>query len=389
MMGLLGRGAERYFRSLLEEIDVRVNGDRPWDLQVHDGRFFARAARGGSLAVGESFMDGWWDSEDLAELVYRLLRWRQKKWTERSSPWPRCFNDLRRGLMNLQRGRKAQEVVDAHYDLPAHLFDRMLGDTMAYSCAYWRGLDPDPENLDEAQSQKLDLICRKLDLQPSDLVLDLGCGFGSFSKFAAEKYGCTVVAVNLSKSQLAYAKEFCDGLPVEFHRCDVREPDVYAKGRMFDKIASIAMFEAVGRKNFRQYMELVHGLLKDEGRWLLHTLGDSRCSSNPWMDKYIFPNGELPTISQVNDAILDLFHLEDLHSFGQDYATTLGAWEVRFREYWDEVQAADPTRFDERFFRMWIFYLAGCRAALRSRTMYLWHFVMTKGFPDGIYRSVR
>lgn len=393
----LAARAESYFRSILEEIDVEIGGDRPWDLQVHDERFFVRAARHGSLGVGESYMDGWWDADDLAELVYRLLRWRNEAMEdrERASPWPRRLNDLRRRLFNLQSRSKAEEVVDAHYDLPAELFDHMLGETMAYSCGYWRDLtddvhEPEPSaRLDDAQRRKLDLICRKLELEEDDLVLDLGCGFGSFSRFAAENYGCKVVAVNLSRSQLAYARKFCDGLPVEFHRCDVREPEVYAKGRVFDKVASIAMFEAVGRKNFRHYMELVHGLLRDGGRFLLHTLGDRRCSSNPWMDKYIFPNGELPTVSQVNDAILDLFHLEDFHSFGQDYSITLRAWEENFRRHWETIRAVDPKRFGERFFRMWIFYLSSCSAALRSRTMYLWHFVMTKGYPDEIYRSVR
>lgn len=376
-----------FLSRVLAEADVELNGSRPWDLQLHDQRAIARIAIGGALAFGETYMDGWWDSDDLSELVYRLLVWKASK--QGGFEWPRLINDLKRRVFNLQRPARASEVIDAHYDLPLSLFTAMLGETMAYSCAYWQGVVPDPEHLDQAQRNKLDLICRKLELKSSDLVLDLGCGFGSFSRFAAENYGCTVVAVTLSASQADFAREYCAGLPVEIHVRDYRDVDAYARGRTFDKIASIAMFEAVGRKNFRGFMEIVNRLLRDQSLWLLHTLGDVRCSSNPWMDKYIFPNGELPTVAKVTESIDGLFHLEDFHNFGLDYCTTLTAWESRFRARWDEIRASDPARFDERFFRMWIFYLASCRGALRARSMYLWQFVMSKGYTPRTYRSVR
>lgn len=377
------------FSRILAEADVELDGNRPWDLQLHDRRAIARIATGGSLAFGETYMDGLWDSDDLSELIYRLLVWRAPRRHQQRKKWPRLLNDLKRRGLNLQHRGRARAVIDEHYDLPVPLFTAMLGETMAYSCAYWRGLDPAPDPLDAAQRAKLDLICRKLELQASDLVLDLGCGFGSFSRFAAERYGCTVVAVNLSGSHVAFAREFCAGLPVEIHCCDYRDIERYARGRSFDKIASIAMFEAVGSKNFRAYMEIVDRLLRDKGLWLLHTLGDVQCSSNPWLDKYIFPNGELPTVAQLSEAIRGLFHLEDFHNFGLDYCTTLAAWESRFRARWDDIRASDPARFDQRFFRMWVFYLASCRAALRARTMYLWQLVMSKGYTEATYRSVR
>jgi cyclopropane-fatty-acyl-phospholipid synthase len=387
----MDRGPDGYFARILREAGIEQNGQAPWDLEVRNKRLAPRLVAGGALAFGETYMDGWWETRDLGELCYRLLVWQMKRGggTGRID-WPRIFNNLRRGVFNLQRiGRKAREVVEEHYDLPAHLFEAMLGETMAYSCAYWPGLEKDPENLDAAQRQKLDLICRKLELKKGELVLDLGCGFGSFARYAAENYGVRIVAVNLSSGQLAFAREFCAGLPVEFFQCDYRDTLTYAQGRIFDKVASIAMFEAIGHKNFRGYMEIVDRLLHDQGLFLLHTLGDEECSSNPWMDKYIFPNGELPTIGQLGEAVKGLFHLEDFHNFGQDYGTTLAAWEHRFRERWPEVSARDPARFDQRFFRMWVFYLASCRAALRSRHMYLWQLVMSKGWREEVYRSVR
>lgn len=379
---------EGLLASLLAEAGVELGGGRPWDLRMHDPRLPSRLARGGVLAFGEAYMDGWWDADDVGELCYRLLLARARHGG--AFEWPRLFNDLRRRLFNLQRaGSRAREVVEEHYDLSAHLFEEMLGETMAYSCAYWKDLSSDPDQLDAAQRQKLDLICRKLELQAGELVLDLGCGFGSFSRFAAAEYGCRVVAVNLSSGQLGFARPFCAGLPVEFHQCDYRDVATYARGRSFDKVASIAMFEAIGHKNFRGYLEIVDRLLRDRGLFLLHSLGDVECSSNPWMDKYIFPNGELPTVGQLAEAAKGLFHFEDFHNFGLDYATTLAAWEHRFRERWERIRAADPGRFDLRFFRMWLFYLGSCRAALRSRTMYLWQLVFSKGQTPKTYRSVR
>jgi cyclopropane-fatty-acyl-phospholipid synthase len=377
--------AERFCTPLLAEAGVEVNGRRPWDIRVHDRRVFGRVLVGGSLALGETYMDGWWDCDDLDGLFERLVRWRHRRAVSPVLEWPRRLNDLRRRLFALQTPRRSTRVVQAHYDLPPALFETMLGKSMAYSCAYWAEAD----TLDEAQRAKLDLVCRKLGLRASDRVLDLGCGFGSFARFAAEHYGCSVVAVNLSPVQVAYARQFCRGLPVEIHHCDYRDVDTYARGRRFDKIASIAMFEAVGHRNHRRYMELVHGLLTDGGLWLLHTLGDRYCSSDPWMNRYIFPNGELPTLGQLDTAIRGLFQLEDLHNFGLDYCRTLEEWERSFRAGWDEIRRADGRRFDERFFRMWIYFLATCRGSLRARNMHLWHLVMSKDYSPVVYRSVR
>ena len=377
--------AEKTVRRYLDEAGIEVNGAGPGDIKVNDPRFYDRLVSGGSLGLGESYMDGWWEADNLEEFLFNLIVWRNKNYNSPALLWTRLWFDLKRILLNLQTPLRSKEVIDTHYDLSPEMFQDMLGETMAYSCAYWKGAN----SLDQAQRNKLDLICRKLELKESDRVLDLGCGFGSFSKFAAENYGCSTVAVTLSANQAAYAREFCKGLPVEVHVTDYRNTAAYDGGKKFDKVASIAMFEAIGRKNFRSYMELVDRVLPERGIWLLHTIGDEICSSDPWMEKYIFPNGELPTTGQVSTSIKGLFDLEDFHNFGLDYRRTLAEWEVNFRSRWEQIKSRNLKMFDRRFFRMWIYYLNACQAAFRSRNMLLWHFVMSKGYLSTGYESVR
>ena len=377
--------AESTVRRIFEDAGLEVNGPNTYDPQIKDSGVYRRLMSHGSLGLGESYMDEWWHVEDLQEFLYRILLWRHKRFNSPMLRWARIWFDIKRYLFNLQTPLRSKEVIDVHYDLPADLYQDMLGETMAYSCAYWK----DANTLDQAQRNKLDLICRKLELQPSDRVLDLGCGFGSFSRFAAENYGCSIVAVTLSANQAAFAREFCKDLPVEIHVTDYRNTGQYTGGKPFDKVASIAMFEAIGRKNFRSHMEIIDQVMPERGIWLLHTIGDNICSSDPWLEKYIFPNGELPTVGQISTSILQLFDLEDFHNFGLDYSRTLAEWEVNFTNKWDEIQARDPKLFTGRFYRMWIYYLNCCQAAFRSRNMLLWQLVMSKAYFSQGYRSVR
>lgn len=377
--------AESTVRKILDESGIEINGSNRCDIQVHDPRFYNRLMSEGSLGLGESYMDAWWEVKDLEEFLYRILVWRHQRFNSPMLRWARLWFDVKRFLFNLQTPLRSKEVIDVHYDLPPDLYQDMLGETMAYSCAYWK----DANSLDQAQHNKLDLICRKLELQPSDRVLDLGCGFGSFSRFAAENYGCSIVAVTLSANQAAYAREFCKDLPVDIHVTDYRNVDQYSDGRKFDKVASIAMFEAIGRKNFRSHMEIVDKVLPETGIWLLHTIGDNICSSDPWLEKYIFPNGELPTVGQISKSLLGLFDMEDFHNFGLDYQRTLAEWEVNFRKRWEGIRERNVKLYTERFFRMWIYYLNCCQAAFRSRNMLLWQLVMSKAYFSQGYQSVR
>lgn len=378
--------AESTLRRIFDEANIEINGSKDHDIQIQDKSVFKTIITDGTLGLGETYMDEKWEVKNLEEFLYRLLCWRRKRFNTPLVRWARMWFDLKRLFFNLQTPLRSKHVIDVHYDLPATLYQDMLGETMAYSCAYWKNAN----SLDQAQCNKLDLICRKLELSSKDRVLDLGCGFGSFSKFAAEHYGCSVVAVTLSTNQALFARDFCKDLPVEIHVTDYRNTNEYNKtGKPFDKVASIAMFEAIGRKNFRSHMELIDRVTPESGIWFLHTIGDNVCSSDPWLEKYIFPNGELPTVGQISEAILGLFDLEDFHNFGQDYRRTLKAWEANFCSKWDEIRARNPTMFSDRFFRMWIYYLSCCQAAFRARNMLLWQLVMSKNYLGKGYQSVR
>lgn len=369
-------GSRQMVTEVLQKVDVRVGGERPWDIQVHDERFFDRVLSEGSLGAGESYMDGWWDCEAIDELFYRVLRGNLAKHFGKT--WRHTWNLLRARLLNLQSTRRAREVGQVHYDRGNDLFERMLDRRMIYSCGYWR----DAKTLDEAQEAKLDLICRKLMLEPGMRLLDIGCGWGGFARYAAEEYGAEVVGITISKEQATLARERCTGLPVEIRLQDYREV-----AELFDRVVSIGMFEHVGYKNYEAYMEVVRRCLPEEGLSLLHTIGRHRSETitDPWVEKYIFPKGNIPSAGQVADAIERRFIVEDWHNFGHDYYHTLKAWHRNFEAHWEEI----ADRYGERFRRMWRYYLLQSAGSLRARRNQVWQIVLSpRGVEDG-YRSVR
>ena len=288
------------------------------------------------------------------------------------------LDGLRARLTNLQSRRRSFEVGERHYNLGNDLYSAMLGRRLVYSCGYWRGRNGAPlEDLDAAQEAKLDLVCRKLGLQPGMRVLDIGCGWGEALKFAAERYGISGVGVTVSREQAAYARELCQGLPIEIRLQDYRELD-----ERFDRSFSLGMFEHVGVKNYRTYFEVARRCLGDDGLFLLHTIGTNRSvhHTDPWIGKYIFPNSMLPSAAQITQASEGLFVLEDWHNFGADYDRTLQAWRANVERAWPALDA----RYDERFRRMWRFYLAGSMATFRARHSQLWQLVLSpKGVPGG------
>lgn len=366
-------------RALLREADVALDGDRPWDMRVHDRRLYARLLAGGSLALGESYMDGWWDADALDQLLYRLLR---AGIDQRVHGPAEAWDALRAWLMNLQNARRAFVVGKRHYDLGNDLYAAMLGAHMVYSCGYWRGRDGAAlRSLDEAQRAKLDLVCRKLGLQPGMRVLDIGCGWGEALKYAAERYGAVGEGVTVSREQAEYARALCAGLPVTVHLQDYRAP-ADDEAPPFARMFSIGMFEHVGVRNYRRYFAIARRRLADDGLFLLHTIGSnrSRRRTDPWIARYIFPNSMLPSAAQIAHAVEGLFVIEDWHNFGADYDLTLQAWR-------DNVEAAWPRlspRYDERFRRMWRYYLAGAMASFRARRIQLWQLVLSPhGVPGG------
>jgi cyclopropane-fatty-acyl-phospholipid synthase len=366
-----GGNAETITREILSAAGIELNGNRPWDLQVKDGRFYYRVLKEGSLGLGESYMDGWWDCEELDAFFVRLVP---------TDPEAELKKNLRLllytlGAEILNPGRKSHafHIGERHYDIGNDLFKSMLDRRMVYSCGYWK----DARNLDEAQEAKLELICRKLGLKAGDRVLDIGCGWGSFAKHAAERYGAEIVGITVSKEQLSLGRELCRGLPVELRLQDYRD----VKER-FDHIVSVGMFEHVGLKNYRTYMKKADQCLKDHGLFLLHTIGSnvSEVACDPWLAKYIFPNSLIPSLKQITTAVEGLFTVENLHNFGFYYDATLMAWFKNFNNNWHLLK----DRYGERFYRMWKYYLLSSAGAFRCRGKHVWQFVLSKkGVPGG------
>ena len=361
--------------ALLALAHVHINGNAPIDLHVHDERLYNRVFARGSLGLGEAYMDGWWDADDLPGLCTRLLT---AGLDLELKTLDTLLAHLKARFINLQRGERAFEIGKVHYDLGNDLFQAMLGRRMVYSCGYWATAD----NLDDAQSAKLDLVCRKLQLKPGQRVLDIGCGWGEALKYAAEHYGIEGVGITVSQQQAEYARTLCAGLPVEIRLQDYRDID-----EPFDAIYSIGMFEHVGGKNYRTYFEAVRRCLKDDGLSLLHSIGSNGApaQTDPWIEKYIFPNSMIPAASQVTAALEDLFVVEDWHNFGADYDRTLTAWRANFEAAWPMLAA----NYDERFRRMWRYYLAVSAAVFRSRRDQLWQLTLSPHGVSGGYRVPR
>ncbi len=363
-------------QQLLSLADVRIGGDRPWDIQVDDDRFYARVLAQSSLGLGESYMDGWWRTQSLDGLLFRILG---ADLDQQVRTWGAVWDGLRSHLINMQSRRRSFTVGERHYDLGNDLYRAMLGKRLVYSCAYWHDRDGQPlHDLDSAQEAKLDLVCRKLGLQPGMSVLDIGCGWGEALQFAAQRYGVSGVGVTVSREQAQFARELCAGLPVEIRLQDYRELD-----QRFDRVFSLGMFEHVGVKNYRTYFEVARRSLADpSGLFLLHTIGTNRSvhHTDRWIAKYIFPNSMLPSVEQIAKTTEGLFVMEDWHNFGTDYDRTLQAWRANVERAWPELDA----RYDERFRRMWRFYLAASMAVFRSRHAQLWQVMLSpRGVPAG------
>jgi cyclopropane-fatty-acyl-phospholipid synthase len=368
--------SEAIIRDLFAEAEVTVNGDRPWDIQVHDPRFYDRVLRETELGFGEAYMDGWWDCEAIDQLITRIFL--ADLPSKIKGNWKIMLHMLKSRFFNLQSRARAFEVGERHYDLGNDLYEAMLDRRLNYTCGYWR----DAGNLDDAQEAKLDLVCKKINICEGMTILELGCGWGSFAQYAAKTYGAHVTGVTVSKEQVKLGMERCQGLPVELRLQDYREVE-----GTYDAVISIGIMEHVGHKNYRTYMETADRCLKDGGIAFVHTIGSnaSTTSANAWTTKYIFPNGMLPSIAQMGRAMEGLFMMEDWHNMGPHYDKTLMAWHANFEAAWPELKA----QYDDRFYRMWRYYLLSSAGGFRSRSSQLWQIVMTKpGTPQPACRYV-
>ena len=368
---------KRVVEKLLNMAGIKINGSHPWDIQINNERFYKRVITEVELGMGESYMEGWWDAEKVDELICKIIRAELQnkiKHNFKIAVQLAGFN-----LINMQSKRRAFIIGKKHYDLGNDLFQYMLDSRMNYSCGYWK----DAKSLDEAQENKLDLICKKIYLKPGMRILDIGCGWGAFGKYAAEKNDVEVTGITVSKEQAALGRELSKGLPVKIKLQDYREVN-----EQFDRIVSVGMFEHVGYKNYPEFFRIAEKNLREDGLFLLHTIGEVRSvkDSDAWTHKYIFPNAMLPSISQIGKAIEGLFVMEDWHNIGADYDKTLMAWYQNFKNNWDKLK----KKYDEGFYRMWKYFLLSSAGAFRARNKnQLWQIVLSKNGVSGGYNSIR
>lgn len=366
-------------RDLLEPADVVFNGDRPWDITVHNSDTYRFTLAKGTLGFGEAYMRGYWDSKQLDECFTKLQRVDIDSKLRGLFKIRLLFSSLANlaahTLINLQTRQKAFEVGEKHYDIGNDIYRSMLDSRMNYSCGYWQ----DADSLEQAQINKLDLICKKLKLQAGDVLLDIGCGWGSLAQYAAEQYGVKVTGITISKEQQKYAQLRCKNLDVDILLADYREI-----GGHYNKIASIGMFEHVGNKNYKTFFNTVRDLLGDDGIMLLHTIGDysTHNTTDAWIHEYIFPNGQLPSASRITKTIEPDLVIRDWHDFGPDYDKTIMAWWHNFDKAWPQLSA----KYNQQFYRMWKYYLHSCAGLFRSGQGQLWQIVLTKrgALPDYI-----
>jgi cyclopropane-fatty-acyl-phospholipid synthase len=379
--GLFMNQNKKIVTELLLSAGITPNGDEAWDIQINNEDFYQYVIKDGSLGLGESYMEGWWDCNSLDQFFFHILNAKLDQ-KIKTSTWLWSKLILFK-FINFQSKKHSLEVGRRHYDLGNDLFKYMLDSRMNYTCGYWKNA----QDLDTAQLHKLELSCQKLKLEPAMLVLDIGCGFGAFARYAAENYGVRVVGITISKEQYNYAIKNCAGLPIEIRFQDYRDVS-----EQFDRVVSLGMFEHVGYQNYRTYMQKVHDCLKSDGLFLLHTIGDNKTTivTDPWINKYIFPNGKIPSMMQISNASEGLFVMENWANFGAYYDNTLMAWHAHFEQNWTHLK----EYYNDHFYRMWRYYLLACAGNFRARMLQLWQIVFSKqgvlhGYQEPLFVEIK
>lgn len=370
------------FRQLVKLADIKINGKRDTDIQIHDDRVYERILTQGSMGVGESYMDGWWSTKKLDKMFTKGFESRVDKKLSSSIKLKLAAHYIKGKLRNRQTGKQAYKNAQNHYDIGNDLYEPMLGKSMAYTCAYW---DRGAKNLDQAQIDKYELICEKLKLKKGMKVLDVGCGWGGLAIHMAKKYGCEVTCFTPSHEQIDYIKKHTKGLKVKPILTIYQD---YSEKTKFDRIAAIGVMEHVGPKNYHSFLDKMKNLLKDDGMFILHTIGGNKSvtATDPWIDRYIFPGGVLPSVKQIASAAEGKFVMEDWHNMGANYDPTLMTWNANFQKSYPKL---DHQKYDERFKRMWEFYLLVCAAMFRARNIQLWQIVYSPNGVKGGYKAVR
>ena len=342
----------------------RFGSGAPVRLTIHELAFFSRIATRGKLGLGESYTADEWDADDLVAF-FELLLGNADAAAERHANLRRLL-ELRPRLRRRNGLARARRNIAYHYDLGNDLFELMLDETMTYSCAVFER----PEaTLAEAQTAKLDRLCRLLDLGPEDHVLEIGCGWGSFARHAADTRGCRVTAITISREQAAVARERTRGLPVEILERDYRSVD----GR-YTKVVSIEMLEAIGADQFGTFFATIDRVLAPGGRAAVQTIlvpeqrWDRYRRTPDWIERYVFPGCLIPSLEALARAAkrhsrLGIYGVDEI---GEHYAETLRRWRAGFHARIEDVR---QLGYDRRFERTWDFYLAFCEAAFRTRAL--------------------
>lgn len=363
-------------KEIIENLLKKAGLEIGKDIDVRNENLYRRVVEEGSVGLGEAYMDGWWEAENLDEFFYKILKTDLQD--DINNNWELFFKLVFKIIFNQQTKSRAFKIGERHYDLGNDLYKAMLDKRMVYTCGYWKNA----RSLNKAQEAKIELVCRKLNLKPGQKLLDIGCGWGSFIKYAAQKYGVSAVGLTVSKQQVELGRKMCAGLPVEIRFQDYRDLE-----GVYDRIVSLGMFEHVGYQNYRTYMEVAEKHLSPEGLFLLHTIGSNKSvrMTDPWIEKYIFPNSMVPSIKQIGAATEGLFVMEDWHNFSADYYKTLMAWFKNFDRNWDSLK----SKYGKHFYRTWKYYLLSSAGAFKARKSQLWQIVFSKkGIPGG-YESVR
>jgi cyclopropane-fatty-acyl-phospholipid synthase len=381
--------AEYRIKNILATAEIEVNGSNAWDPQIHDPVVYERVIRDGSLGAGESYMDGQWDCAALDQLVDRLGGVDSP--VSKLGVTNTVIGVARAAVFNLQNARRAARNAKAHYDIGNELYKPMLGETMAYSCAYWQqhGGPEGSDNLDDAQIAKFDLICRKLNFREGMRVLDIGCGWGGLLQYAVETYDVNAVGVTPAEEQVRRIRE--TKMPYEVRLQDWREVD----DGPYDRVLSVGMFEHVGPKNYQAYFENTRRLLANDGLNFVHTISSdkTRHMVDPWIGKYIFPNGHIPSDEQLVESAKKEFSVADMHEMGRNYDPTLMAWHTNFEAAWPDISQTEKPdgtpKYDDRFRRMWNYYLLTCAGSFRNGSNRLHQTVYRPNGGNPNYISVR
>mmetsp|Transcript_52139 Transcript_52139/g.83086 ORF Transcript_52139/g.83086 Transcript_52139/m.83086 type:complete len:440 (+) Transcript_52139:80-1399(+) len=355
-----------------------------YEMIVRDNRVFERIMKDGNLGLADGYVEGEWHSDNLQECLEKAILHNKQIVSMLKVNAIALFahyakhrtsSRLRKLFGKYLNFGEARQQIEHHYDKMAkeELMDRMLGKYKIYTCAYFHEADM---SLDEAQLAKMKLVALKLDLKPGMKVLDIGCGYGTLADYLAKTYGVEVVGVTLSKSQKKYADtHFGDNELIDIQLIDYRKVTEETHG-LFDRIYSVGMFEAIGRERYEEYFEKCDELLVRDGIMFIHTIGTNQriWRHKSFINKYIFPGGELPNLASLSEKFSDKWILQDFQNFGMSYAKTLNCWKANIRDW----RGLDDEVYDARFRRVWTYYLDLTASGFVTESAMLWHLVYTK-----------